>query len=245
MYEGDEPVMDYEVFEDEGTPDATVLKQYTLGLAEYDEALADAFYHHANHLGTLALRSNGSATITSQPVYTAFGEMVGSNGELAPDPASATRYGYVGAHGYETLNDGASAFDMTYLHVGARYYSPSLGRFLQRDPIGLAGGINVYAYVGSSPSGRVDPDGLIGLGGGGDSHIYPVPGYHTPLPPPPTPTKPLQPEEELEALERRMNYWAASYAGCAAGTVWVPPVSAVFGIGSAAFWAAGTYVSGL
>jgi RHS repeat-associated protein len=33
----------------------------------------------------------------------------------------------------------------------ARIYSPSLGRFMQADPIGAAGGINLYAYVGNDP----------------------------------------------------------------------------------------------
>jgi len=46
------------------------------------------------------------------------------------------------------------------LHVGWRWYDPSLGRFVQRDPIGLAGGVNGYLYCRGNPLSRVDPWGL-------------------------------------------------------------------------------------
>lgn len=42
----------------------------------------------------------------------------------------------------------------------ARVYEPELGRFLQTDPIGYEGGINLYAYVGSDPVNWTDPLGL-------------------------------------------------------------------------------------
>jgi RHS repeat-associated protein len=45
-------------------------------------------------------------------------------------------------------------------YVRNRCYSPALGRWLTRDPIGTQGGINLYAYVGSSPVGNVDAWGL-------------------------------------------------------------------------------------
>jgi RHS repeat-associated protein len=44
--------------------------------------------------------------------------------------------------------------------VGARYYSPTLGRFLQTDPIGTSGGNNLYAYVNNDPVNLADPTGL-------------------------------------------------------------------------------------
>jgi hypothetical protein len=50
---------------------------------------------------------------------------------------------------------------MSYLHVGARYYSPTLGRFLQRDPIGISGGLGTYQYVRNVPTAAIDPSGLI------------------------------------------------------------------------------------
>jgi RHS repeat-associated protein len=43
----------------------------------------------------------------------------------------------------------------------ARYYNPEIGRFVSVDPLGLAGGINLYSYVSNNPINYLDPEGTI------------------------------------------------------------------------------------
>jgi RHS repeat-associated protein len=76
---------------------------------------------------------------------------VASSDPTAPqDPYS----GYGGLAGYYT--DWETGLSL----LGFRYYDVLAGRFLTRDPIGFAGGINLYEYVGNSPVQNQDRLGL-------------------------------------------------------------------------------------
>jgi RHS repeat-associated protein len=88
--------------------------------------------------------SNGEVVTAYE--YTAYGEtnVIGSAG-------SGNRLGY---HGH--LWDPQTGL----YSMRARMYSPEWGRFVTPDPIGVAGGVNLYAFVGNSPLDHWDPFGL-------------------------------------------------------------------------------------
>jgi len=80
-----------------------------------------------------------------------------------------TSYGY-DAYGNTSTSGAANGNKLQYTgrendgtglyYMRARYYSPTLHRFVSSDPIGLRGGINTYAYVGGDPVSNIDPLGL-------------------------------------------------------------------------------------
>ena len=66
----------------------------------------------------------------------------------------AIRWGSTGVH-RAVLDEETGLY-----YYRARMYSAGLGRFCQRDPIGFAPSANLFEYVSSQPTGRVDPLGL-------------------------------------------------------------------------------------
>jgi RHS repeat-associated protein len=99
-------------------------------------------YFLTDHLGTTSALTDSAGAVVETPNYDSFGNSAGS---------TRTRYTYTGRERDP---------DTGLLYYRARFYDPELGRFLSEDPIGLAGGINPFAYVANNPVAYSDPRGL-------------------------------------------------------------------------------------
>ena len=109
------------------------------------QALAGVYFIHADHLGTPRVVSDQAGTVVWKADYDAFGKATLTTNVYALNLRFPGQY-----------------FDAeTNLHYNYfRDYDPTVGRYLQSDPLGLEGGINTYVYGGNNPIRYTDPEGL-------------------------------------------------------------------------------------
>ena len=111
-----------------------------------EQGSGGGFYQH-DHLGAPVMLNRKNGQILWQGSYDAFGKVTESSSKtpnLMRFPGQSL--------------DSATGYHYNY----HRDYAPELGRYIQRDPIGLAGGVNVYGYGLQNPLSYVDPTGEIG-----------------------------------------------------------------------------------
>ena len=116
------------------------------GLLARTDANGPAYYHDDAN-GNVTALVNGSGTVVAKYLYDSFGNTLGMWGSLAAG---------------NTYRFSSKEMDVRtgQYYYGYRWYDPNLQRWLNRDPIQEAGGINLYGYVGNNPEDFVDPYGL-------------------------------------------------------------------------------------
>lgn len=113
-------------------------------LVQYEgTGTSDRRWLHADERGSVVASSDASGNLIAINRYDEYGK---------PQATNVGRFQYTGQMWLG---------DLSAYYYKARIYSPTFGgRFLQADPIGYEGGLNLYAYVANDPINRLDPLGL-------------------------------------------------------------------------------------
>jgi RHS repeat-associated protein len=104
-------------------------------------------YYHADGNGNITAMMDASGNVVAKYLYDPYGNMVGMWGTLAQ--------GNIYRFSSKEIDVKSGLY-----YYGYRYYEPNLQRWLNQDPIGERGGINLYRFAGNNPVNKVDPFGL-------------------------------------------------------------------------------------
>lgn len=115
-------------------------------LARTDAANGQTAYFHADGNGNVSALVNAQQIIVAKYLYDPFGNTLSKAGPLAD--ANTYRFSSKDYHANSGL-----------YYYGYRFYDPNLQCWLNRDPIGEFGGLNLYGYVANNPISFVDPFG--------------------------------------------------------------------------------------
>jgi RHS repeat-associated protein len=118
-------------------------------LAREDPLGARQFYGY-DAVGNAALLTGPSGAVANSYTYDPFGR------PLVSSETVANPFKFDGQEGVRTDETGLG-------FMRARMYDFETGRFTSEDPIGLAGGPNLYAFVDNEPTDSTDPSGLKGV----------------------------------------------------------------------------------
>ncbi len=119
-------------------------------ISQHTHAESKMYFVHSDHLGTPQKLTNSEQEVVWSAEYTPFGEAT-VNGDPDGNGNSVELNVRLPGQYY----DSESGLHYNYF----RDYDPTLGRYIQSDPIGLGGGINTYAYALNNPVRYSDPTG--------------------------------------------------------------------------------------